>query len=196
MGLFNGGELIERLLVGYCRGAKRIVYTHSRHMDAWPVKLLVSLLASLVLVAACDNSIHERPPEATPTRALGPGEQWVPFAPIREIAGGLVQCAGTGWSGAGHLLTGSPTDPRLAWMNAGDRQELEWPVGYSARFTPQLELLNEDGVVVGYEGTELAGGCEMAPGIWQVDLPCDRDDATLARANVPPCDDRSSVITH
>ena len=84
-------------------------------------------------------------------------------------------CAGVGWV-AGHVLTGSPNDPRLVWMMVGDkRAELEWPVGYSARFSP-LELLNENGFVVGREGSELAGGCEMGDNIWQVELPVLRDD--------------------
>jgi hypothetical protein len=56
-------------------------------------------------------------------------------------------------------------------MMAGQRYEVEWPVGYSARFTPSLEVLNENGVVVGHEGTQLRGGCQTVAGTWRVDLP-------------------------
>jgi len=123
----------------------------------------------------------ERAPEATPTRSLGPGEQWVPVTLVREFGGVPIDCGGVGWSG-GHVLTGSPKDPRLVWMMAGQRYDLEWPVGYSARFTPHLELLNQRGLVVGREGTQLIGGCELVPssgstpGIWLADLPCVSND--------------------
>jgi hypothetical protein len=57
-------------------------------------------------------------------------------------------------------------------MRRGQRLELAWPLGYSARFTPRLELLDENGDVVGREGDELTGGCTTAdPGVWFVELP-------------------------
>ena len=161
------------------------------------MRVALSLCASLLLVTACSAGVTERPPEATPTRTLGPGEEWVPVAPDREIGGAPLLCAGTGWVGGGHVLTGSATDPRLVWMMAGQRYDLEWPVGYSARFTPQLELLNQSGVVVGREGTELIGGCEMAPSsgstpaIWHVDVPClsNDDRGKFAVPSLPYCGD-------
>jgi len=80
--------------------------------------------------------------------------------------------SGVGWTpDAGYVLHGLPDDPRLTWMtHQGQRLELEWPVGYSARFTPQLELLNDQGEVVGHEGSHLDGGCQPVPGIWWVDV--------------------------
>jgi hypothetical protein len=99
-------------------------------------------------------------------------------------------CAGVGWVGGGHYLTGSASDLRLVWMVSGKRFELEWPVGYSARFTPQLELLDAEGVVVGREGSELIGGCETAEaGVWQVDLPClSNDQPRLRFPGLPYCE--------
>ena len=148
----------------------------------------MAALASLFLAAACAAGITEIPPQATATRTLGHGEQWVPVALDREIGGVPVACAGTGWVG-GHVLTGSPNDRLLVWMMVnGQRQELEWPVGYSARFTPQLELLDQYGNVVAGEGTQLVGGCQMAPNIWDVDLPCPPTDApTIGGRVVPYC---------
>lgn len=49
-------------------------------------------------------------------------------------------------------------------MMDGKREELEWPVGYSARFTPALELLDAHGNVVGIEGSELTNVASSAPG--------------------------------
>lgn len=131
------------------------------------MKVLVAVVASLFMVSACAPGITERAPAATPSRTLGPGEKWLPFAPDRAAGGAPVLCGGMGWTG-GHQLTGSPTDPRLVWMMAGERYELEWPVGYSARFNPRLELLDGNGKVVGREGTELAGGARSprACGKW------------------------------
>lgn len=152
------------------------------------MRVLLAIGASLVLISGCAAGITERAPEATPHRNLGPGEQWVPVAPVRDVGGVPLLCGGTGWVG-GHLLTGSASDPRLVWMMAGGRQELEWPVGYSARFTPELELLDEDGIVVGHEGTELDGGCEMAPGVWDAHLPClNGDQPRRPQPSLPDCD--------
>lgn len=41
--------------------------------------------------------------------------------------------------------------------------ELLWPAGYSARFDPALELLDEHGRVIGREGDPIVGGCPTAP---------------------------------
>ena len=58
-------------------------------------------------------------------------------------------------------LHGAPQDANIVWMTFpnGSRHELAWPVGYSARFTPVLELLDGGGQVVGREGTRVTGGC-------------------------------------
>jgi hypothetical protein len=38
-----------------------------------------------------------------------------------------------------------------------------WPVGYEARFSPRLELLDDRGVVVGHDGDLIIGRCLMDP---------------------------------
>jgi hypothetical protein len=58
-------------------------------------------------------------------------------------------------SGIDAVLGGSSSDPRITWAldrASGMRIELIWPTGYSARFSPDLELLDETGRVVGRAG--------------------------------------------
>ena len=74
-------------------------------------------------------------------------------------------------------LFGSPSDPRLTWTTRlGERLELAWPVGYSARFTPGLEVLDQNDNVVAHGGELLVKACLtaesgifapwLASGIW------------------------------
>lgn len=103
----------------------------------------------------------------TPERALGPGEQWLPVVSWRVgLFGDETLCAGGGFVGDVHLH-GSLDDPRLAWMiRYGKREELVWPVGYSARFTPALEVLDENGQVIATEGSFVPAGCPAANGVY------------------------------
>jgi hypothetical protein len=68
-------------------------------------------------------------------------------------------CRGIGLEGA--TLVGSISDPRVTWLRSsnGSRIDLVWPPGYSARFAPRLEVLNESGLVVFREGDQVEGGC-------------------------------------
>jgi hypothetical protein len=53
----------------------------------------------------------------------------------------------------------------------GARTDLSWPVGYSARFVPTLEVLDGSGRVVGRDGTLVTGGCStQEPGVMFVEL--------------------------
>ncbi len=53
----------------------------------------------------------------------------------------------------------------------GARTELGWPLGYSVRFEPDLELLDERGRVVASEGSLVTGGCPTAEqGVLYVDF--------------------------
>jgi hypothetical protein len=64
------------------------------------------------------------------------------------------------------VLHGSPTDPRITWAtdrSVNARIELLWPIGYSARFNPSLELLDEQGRVVGREGNYIISSCVPDP---------------------------------
>lgn len=77
-------------------------------------------------------------------------------------------CAGVGYNG---VLHGDPDDPRLAWGETETRtnrlilrQELVWPSGYTARFTPQLEILDSSRQVRYVAGDRIEGGCVTGPG--------------------------------
>lgn len=81
--------------------------------------------------------------------------------PIGLPPGTPVACAGIGISA---VLHGDAADPHVAWLvnNLGTRINVTWPVGYRARFTPNLEVLDTDGLVVLREGAPVSGGCVTA----------------------------------
>ena len=58
-------------------------------------------------------------------------------------------------------LAGDPSDPRMAWLieSNGLRRDVIWPPGYTARFTPLLEVLDAKGGVVVRDGSPVSGGC-------------------------------------
>ncbi len=99
--------------------------------------LLVGTIA--ILLAACG---------ATPTPTL-------PTLPMRAED---TPCAGVGNDGT---LVGSPTDPRVAWLAEpqGGRVEIVWPQGFTARFDPDLAVLDASGKVVYRAGDRPGGGC-------------------------------------
>ena len=91
-----------------------------------------------------------------------------------SLAGGLYRLPTVGWlpgyvcAGVGldAVLRGSPTDARVAWLeNTGTnaRRDVTWPAGYHARFTPNIEILNENGSVVLREGDHVEGACGYNP---------------------------------
>jgi hypothetical protein len=79
-------------------------------------------------------------------------------------------CAGVGLDA---VLRGSPTDARVAWIErAADvpttpdlpmRLDVTWPAGYHARFTPKIEILDENGNVVLNDGDAITGACVNNP---------------------------------
>lgn len=74
---------------------------------------------------------------------------------------------GNGCRGVGTdvIIHGSAADPRVTWVTSpdtNDRTEIIWPVGYSARFVPALEVLDAAGKVVAREGDHLGGWCRTA----------------------------------
>jgi hypothetical protein len=98
-----------------------------------------------------------------------------PPSPRPSLSGGLLALPTTNWlvgapcAGVGldAVLHGSPTDPRVAWLenNIGgqSRIEVSWPAGYRARFNPNLEILDESGTVVLGEGDAVTGACGYDP---------------------------------
>jgi hypothetical protein len=98
-------------------------------------RLLVGTV--VLLLAACG---------ATPTPSL---------PTVAEVG---QACAGVGNDGT---LAGSPTDPRVAWLvgSQGGRKEIVWPPGFTARFDPDLAVLDASGKVVYRAGDRPGGGC-------------------------------------
>jgi hypothetical protein len=71
--------------------------------------------------------------------------------------------------GVGRDLTlrGSASDGGVAWAiddTGSGRVDLLWPRGYTARFNPQLEVVDESGRVVAHDGDLIIDSCLTAPG--------------------------------
>lgn len=101
---------------------------------------LISLAASLSVLSSCGS--------VTPT------------LPTLDSWGG-----GCRDVGLDVRLTGDPSDQRITWLTAssGQRIDVIWPPGYTARFTPNLEVLDANGNVAFREGSKVSGGCVTGP---------------------------------
>jgi hypothetical protein len=99
------------------------------------------LLGVVVLLAACSTT----PSPSLPTLAT--------------YSGG---CRGVGLDAT---LAGSSTDPRVTWLvgSEGGRGEIIWPPGFTARFDPDLAVLDASGKVVYRAGDKIDGGCVVGP---------------------------------
>ena len=98
-----------------------------------------------------------------------------PPSPRPSPSGGLYALPTTNWLASGlcagvgldAVLHGSPTDPRIAWLEnrlgGQTRMEVLWPAGYRARFNPGFEVLSETGSVVLREGDPVSGACGFDP---------------------------------
>lgn len=63
-------------------------------------------------------------------------------------------------------IHGSASDTQLAWAidnMTGKRVELIWPARYTARFSPQLVIVDPAGKVVAHEGDLIIGSCLSRP---------------------------------
>jgi len=105
--------------------------------------------------------------------------------------------------GIAAVLRGSPSDPRVVWLenflDGGGRQEVVWPQGFSARFAPRLEVLDSGGRIVMREGDYVDSACaRLEPGLLYLSPPflalrlecgpmsrvqCESAVSTVARAN-------------
>lgn len=78
------------------------------------------------------------------------------------------------------VLRGDAGDARVAWAidrSSGGRIDLVWPAGYSARFLPDLQVLDASGTIVARDGDLVIGKCmgdpapvdagEVRPPTWQ-----------------------------
>jgi hypothetical protein len=86
------------------------------------------------------------PLPADPSLQLGPGD-------TPQACGGI---------GLDAIVRGSATDSRHVWLvdaTTGARMELVWPTGYTARFTPDVEVVDTRGTVVVRAGQRVDGGC-------------------------------------
>lgn len=132
---------------------------------------MVALL--LIAVIGCTGA-PSGPPSATelPLPSLAPGEYALPTFQTM-LNGQPVACGGVGYAQE-VTIHGSAADPALAWIvfaRDGHREDLLWPAGYRARFTPALEVLDPSGQVVAREGELVTGGCPMPPDGTYIDLP-------------------------
>jgi len=105
-------------------------------------------LGLVVLLAGCSPS-----PSPTGTAAFT----------LPTVSSSDGACAGIGL--LNETLAGSPSDPRLAWLvrPGGQRLDVEWPPGFTARFAPGLEILDASGDVVFRAGDTVDGGCTGDP---------------------------------
>jgi hypothetical protein len=71
-----------------------------------------------------------------------------------------ISCAGVGMAA---ILKGDPADPRVAWLehfpSGPPRIEIIWPAGFTARFAPDLEILDPMGHVAIRGGDFVDGAC-------------------------------------
>ena len=103
---------------------------------------------------------------------------------------GIQACAGVGLDA---FLHGNPSDPRTAWLEQpdGTRQDVQFPAGYSAAFTPTLQVLDPAGRVAMEEGDYVYGACVGAADTLVIDpseslrLDCGPFPPDTCRANAP-----------
>ncbi len=113
------------------------------HIRADMRPVVYELVVALALSAAC---------------SVGPSLPTSPKLP----EGAQVMCEMALLEG---VLHGDPGDSRVAWLAppTGVRRELQWPWGFTARFTPKLELVAEGGAIVAREWDDVDLGGGIAP---------------------------------
>ena len=131
---------------------------------------LAAIIACLVVCTGGCSSVP-------PSPAASPSVSAIVFTPIPVVPASLEPgsfrlptngaiggggCLGVDF--APGVLHGDPADKRTAWVvTSGGRQEVFFPLGFTARFTPRLEVMNRSGRIVAQEGDAVDGGC------WTVD---------------------------
>jgi hypothetical protein len=113
------------------------------------------VLLGLFAVTACGEQRANTP---SPDTSLPGGALRVVHLPTAP-AGESRVCLGVGLV---TVLHGSIFDPQAVWLESMDgkqRIEAEWPPGYTAWFTPGLEVRDEDGDTVLRDGDLVDGSC-------------------------------------
>jgi hypothetical protein len=95
--------------------------------------------------------------------ALSPSPAGTAAFTLPTVSSADAACAGIGL--LNETLAGDPSDPRLAWLvgPGGQRLDVEWPLGFTAGFTPGLEIHDASGDVVFRAGDTVDGGCTGDP---------------------------------
>lgn len=136
-----------------------------------PLSLSRQLFAALIAVLVAGGcGAPASPPASAPPNRL-PGDVPLPtFAPT--VNGYTQACAGVGYP-MEVRIHGSASDPALAWVvfPDGHRENLLWPPGYHAQFSPGITVLNRQDHVVAREGELVTGACPMEPHGLMIDIP-------------------------
>jgi hypothetical protein len=122
------------------------------------------LLLTVLTLSGCAASATPVPPNtgggiASAPASLASGEVALPNPSPSHLPPDVK--AACGGIGIDATLHGSASDPHLTWLvnNLGTRIEVVWQPDYRARFTPKLEVLDENDEVVLREGDHISGGC-------------------------------------
>jgi hypothetical protein len=143
-----------------------------RQYSVSPVRGFSGLLLLVFLVGCSSPPSESASRVPTPLPTLAPGEISLPTF-LEEVDGHPQLCAGS-WYEGDVRVHGSPDDPALTWIvfaDDGHRENLLWPPGYRARFTPTLEVLDPLGRVYAREGDPAHDHCPMLPGGVYLDVP-------------------------
>jgi hypothetical protein len=121
------------------------------------MRYLAALLLSVALTA-CASPAPTPSPTSTSTSSPSPAATLL----LPTVAQWDGACRGIGLDAT---LAGDPSDPRIAWLTAsgGQRIDITWPPGYTARFAPDLVVLDASGTIVFREGSTVSGGCTTGP---------------------------------
>ena len=144
-------DLVRELARRRDEAFARLLNARSRTYG-WLTYTLLAAALVIVMLAGCGTGSQSPSPGASPSFRL-------------PTAGLLGACDGIGLDG---VLAGDPSDPRVAWLagTGGGRRELVFPLGFTARFSSDLEILNASGEVVFREGEHIGGGClTVMPGM-------------------------------
>jgi hypothetical protein len=77
--------------------------------------------------------------------------------------GASVSCDTAGFMGT---LAGDVNDPWYAWLvsGSGDRVDVKWPAGFTARFDPELQIVDPTGATIARTGETIQLGGGLAGG--------------------------------